>query len=167
MSGLPTWASDLIRELRSEAKQRRLKNKELEEAQRKKDQERLEKQGEYKQLADELTAELIELRPLKDLYQQRIEDDKEYNAARIESIPETYRSMIPTDYAPDKLRRWLDTNAQKLVQPSAPNIDAGAGVGGSRAKPIKLTAQQKQMALYANMTEDEYIAQLKKARADE
>jgi len=157
---LPSWAGTLIRELRSESKQRRLKNKELEEAHRKKEQERLEQQGEYKKLAEELTAELIELRPLKDKYQTRIEQDIEHNAAVIEAVPESLKSIIPTDYAPDKLRQWLDTNVQKLTQPTAPNIDAGAGVGAARVKRTVLTPEQKMMAKYSNMTEEDYIVQL-------
>jgi len=159
---LPGWAVDMIRELRSEAKTRRLANKELQEAQRAKDQEALVQQGEYKTLAEELTAEVIELRPIKDNYLARIELDKVSNQVRIDEISETLRSVIPTDYAPDKLATWLDVNASKLQLPSAPDIDAGAGSGSSgRAKPILLSPEQKARAKMFNMTEEQFAAQLK------
>jgi DNA repair exonuclease SbcCD ATPase subunit len=162
---LPEWARIHIKELRSESKSRRLALNENIEAQRKKDQERLEEQGEYKKLAEELTAELLDLRPLKEKYLARIEHDKQSNEKRIEAIPEKYRSVIPVDYTPDKLSAWLDTNADLLRQPVAPNIDAGAGVNNSRVKPVKLTQLQHEMAKLANMTDEEYAAQLK-ARTD-
>ena len=161
IESLPEWAKAHIKELRAESKSRRLALKEEQEAQRKRAQEQLEQQGEYKKLADELMQEVLELRPMREKYQSRMEYEKSRNEARIADIPEIFQSAIPTDYAPDKLSQWLDANIDKLKLPQAPNIDAGAGTGGSHARPIVLTSQQKTMAKMANMTEAEYAAQLK------
>lgn len=162
VSSLPDWAQTRLKELNRENMTRRKAESDRAAAQRIKDQKALEEQGEYKQLAQTLEAELLELRPINDAYQQRLEDDKIKNTTRIEAIPEQHRSMIPTDYPPAKLDSWLDANESKLSQLTAPDIDAGAGIGSSRAKPITLTAQQKAMAAAANMTEEQYAAQLNK-----
>lgn len=162
LTTLPPWAQTLVKELNRENMTRRKAEADRSAAQRIKDQKALGEQGEYKKLSQTLEAELLELRPIRERYEKRIADDEIENTDIIGKIPEQFHSVIPIDYAPDKLAQWLRVNASKLTQPAAPDIDAGAGGGSSRAKPITLDTQQKEYAKMSNMTEEEYAAQLNK-----
>lgn len=152
-----------IAEVNQESAARRHKIKELEEereALKQAQMARLEQEGNYKALAEERAKKLTEL----ETYQERAAaleaTIREANDARIASIPEHMRSVVPTDYSPDKLAKWLDNNASVLSRPQAPEL--GAGVAGGNGAPIKLTAVQIDVAKRMGMTEEDYAAALKK-----
>lgn len=120
-------------------------------------QERLAKQGDFETLAQQRAAEVESLKPFAQRTSELEAVIREDNEAIIKSIPEQMRSIIPTDYPPEKLKRWLTTNMTLLSKQPAPNYDAGAGLGsGSSGMAIKLTEDEKQMAKMAGMTEKEY-----------
>ncbi len=158
---LPKWAQKVIYDTRSEAKKRRKEVGELRDVQRKREQKRLHDQGEFKQLAADRLNEITELTAYKDRFETLESMITSSNEQRVEDIPETLRSIVPVDYAPDKLATWLDANANKLTTPNAPDFNAGEGGGsGDREKPVKLDAQQEKMIAESGMDRAKYIARL-------
>jgi 2-iminoacetate synthase ThiH len=83
----------------------------------------------------------------------------ESNARRIGQIPEVMRTLVPS-LPPEQQAAWLDQNWSLLTQRQAPNLDAGAGGSG---RTVTLTDEQRQTAKRAGMTEEQFIAALKKA----
>lgn len=163
---LPSWAQDEIKKLRNESAQRRVKLNELEEQERsfaRREQARLAEEGKFKELAESRAAELAKLQP----YQQRAEAletmIRESNTRRIEQVREDMRTLIPTDYPPEKLSGWLDANWTRLMPRQAPETDAGAGGAGGSGKSVTLTAEEKAMAAKTGMTEEQYIKAKEKA----
>ena len=100
---LPDWAQTMIKELRSEAAERRIALKKKDEESRKLEQERLIEQGKWKELAENRAAELEKTKS----YQERAESlesmIRESNKMKLESIPEDMLSFVPTEYSPEKL----------------------------------------------------------------
>lgn len=159
---LPSKAQEYIRQLREEAASNRVKAKEEEAARIKREQEALAEQGKWKELAESRAAELEKLTG----YQQRAESLEDIlrksNTARLERIPEDMRSLVPVDYlSPDQLNTWLDANESRLVKPSAPEIDAGAGTGGGGGT-IRLTDEQRALAKKMNIDPETLLNQLKR-----
>lgn len=60
-------------------------------------------------------------------------------AARLETVPEQLRSLVPEYDDPAKVLAWLDANADKLVQPTAPPLDPGPRGDGQGKPSIKLS----------------------------
>lgn len=120
--------------------------KAIEQAQR----EKLEKDGDYKSLAEKHAAELETLKPAALLAAELEKVIREDNDAIMQTIPESKRSMVPTDYPPQRLKRWLTANAALLTKEPAPNYDAGAGAhgGGGKGEP-KVTDDDRRQASIA------------------
>lgn len=165
-SSLPEWARQMF-----EDTQRNLKAANNESAQRRIEidnltkqinalttgqKKKLEEDGKFKELADQYAAEIAVIRP----YQERAEAlDKmirESNAKRIEQIPETMRSLVLTDLAPEKLASWLDTNWATLTAKRAPDLDAGVGGGSGRKTLPQLTETERKIARMSGMTDEQY-----------
>ena len=150
---LPDWAQTMIKELRSEAAERRIALKKKDEESRKLEQERLIEQGKWKELAENRAVELEKTKS----YQERAESlesmIRESNKMKLESIPEDMLSFVPTEYSPEKLSSWLDANMSKLTKPIAPKIDGGASGGSSL---VSLTDEEKQVARNSNMSLEDY-----------
>lgn len=127
-------------------------------------QDRLAKQGNFEELAQTRLTEVESLRPVAARAAALEKIIREGNEERIKAIPEQMRTLIPTDYEPEKLQAWLNANAARLVKDPAPSFDAGAGGsgGGNPAATVKLTQEQKEMARAAGMTEKEYAEYLGK-----
>lgn len=157
---LPPAAQRYIKQLRAEAADRRKQLATFQSEAQKREQERLIAEGKWKELADARAAELAQLQP----YQTRATEleaiIKAQNEARVKQIPEELRSAVP-DYAPERLSSWLDANFAKLVRPVAPNLDAGAGVGGVHG--TQLTDDQRAIARRMGMTDEQYAKALNKA----
>ena len=153
---LPEWAQDLIRQTRDEAAQRRIALKQQQEDARKREQARLAEEGKWKDLAETREQELAEVKPFQERAEALEKMIRKSNEARIEKVREDMRGLIPTDYAPEKLSSWLDTNWERLVAQPAPNIDAGAGGGSGQS--VKLTVDEQAMAKAWDMTPEQYIA---------
>ena len=155
-----------IAKLRQEAASRRKALEDVQAQQAQREQEALAEQGRWKELAEKRQAELDKLSP----YQQRAEQLeatlRAANEARINRLPENMRGLVPTEYAPEKLASWLDTNAALLVRPTPPATDAGAG-GSGGGTVIVTDADRAQAAAanangYANVTAESVA----KRRAD-
>jgi len=119
--------------------------KAIEDAQK----QRLEKQGDFEELARQRAAEIETLKPTAERAKALEGVIRESNEARIKRVPETMRSIVPADYPPEKLQAWLNANEALLTKPPPPNFDAGAGngSGGSGTKnQIKVTDADKQQA---------------------
>lgn len=146
MEELPPAVQDYIKGLRKEAKDHReakeAKEREAAAAASAAEQKRLADAGQFEQLA-KLKAEEA-AKP----YQTRVADLEkviaETNAQLIQQIPESIRALVLPDLPADKLNAWLIKSLPALTRKSAPETDAGAGQGGSGAKPA--TAQTQAMA---------------------
>lgn len=151
-----------ISELNNESAARRVENKRLAEerdALKAAQMKQLEEQGNYKAIAEERAKKLAELESYQERATALEETIREANEARIKSIPEHMRGLVPTDYPPEKLARWLDANQQVFSRPSAPNL--GAGVSGGNGVSIELTPLQKQIAERMGMSPEDYAKALK------
>lgn len=162
ISTLPSAAQEYIKQLRSEAAERRVQLKKQEEEQRRREQERLAEQGKFKELAESRAAELEKIKPYMERAESLESMIRESNKKRVEQVPESMRALIPSDYAPEKLSAWLDSNWRLLTAPVAPDLDGGAGGTGGRRTP-QLTREQKAMARAAGMTEEQYAKALQRA----
>lgn len=134
-------------QLKQEAAERRLSNKELsdrldniEKARRK----QLEEQGNYKALAEERERTLTELAPFKERAEALEQRIRASNEAMIKRIPEDMRSVVPTNYPPEQLAEWLESNLSLLTKAPAPPLDGGAG--GSSGKQITVTDDDRMAA---------------------
>lgn len=160
---LPSWAQDLIKTTRAEAAKYRVAKREAEEQARQREQARLAEEGKWKELAEQRSQSLAELEPYKEYAQTTEAFIREMNQRRLEQIPESFRGLVPEDYEPVKLAKWLETNWHALQNRPAPSTDAGAGaVGGG--KTVQLTPEQKQVARAMGMTEEQFIAALQKSQ---
>jgi phage I-like protein len=121
-------------------------------------QKQLEEQGNFKALAEQHAAEVARLKPVEERAAALEAIIRESNETRIKSVPDQMRNLIPTDYPPEKLQKWLNANEAQLVKPPAPNYDAGAGAGGSGGSGAapKLTAEEKEIAAKMGMKEEDY-----------
>lgn len=122
---------------------------------REREQARLAEQGQFKQLAESRASQISELEPYKDRAQALEQRITESNNKRIERVPENMRTLIPSGLPAESLSDWLDTNFELLTRKPAPSTDAGAGAGTGGAA-ITLTAEQRDIAKKAGMTEEQY-----------
>lgn len=121
---------------------------------------KLEEQGNYQEVRAQLLAEIEALKPSAERASTLEQIIRDGNEARIARVPEAMRSMIPTDYAPERLQSWLNANETLLTRKPAPNYDAGAGAGsnGSGTRQPDLTADELSIAKRMKMTPEQYQA---------
>lgn len=154
-----TFPADYVQQLRQEAASYRVKLKEIEEAQKKADEERLAKQQEWQTLAEQRAAEVEALRPFQDKYAAMLEAIKAGNEKRIEQIPEGMRTLIPPIDDPATLTNWLDTNWQLLTgKAQAPSLNGSAGQGPARTQAVTLTDSELQIAQKMGLTAEQYAS---------
>lgn len=118
----------------------------------------LAEQGEFKKLYEETVAKLEQLQPYKDKYQTWLDETNEKNQQRIENLPEHIRAIVPANYTPDQLQRWLDAAEPVLTTPKPPDIDIGArstAVGSA----IKISREDREMAEKLGLDPAEYAKQ--------
>ena len=155
LSTLPPAAQKYIKSLRAEAAEKRKALQAMATETSKREQERLQAEGKWKELAEARERELMGLKPYEERASTLETILKQQNAARIAQIPEDMRTIIPSDYAPERLSAWLDSNFAKLTRPIAPNIDAGAGgMGGT--PPMKLSDDEMAIARKVGLTAEQY-----------
>lgn len=123
------------------------------------EQERLKKQGEWQQIADNALKENEVLKSFRQRTEMLEGTIKAANEALIAQVPDSMKKLIPVDYPPERLQLWLNENWRMLTVPPSPNIDAGAGVG-SGAKPINLTPEQLQVAKQLGVSPEAYAKRL-------
>lgn len=156
INSLPAWVQQEIRALRKEAADRRIALRKAEEDKARMEAATLAEQGKWKELAEKRAQELDALKPASERVTALEARISATNDARIKQIPEALRTVIPSDYTPEKLSEWLDANLSKLTVSSAPNTDAGARGDRISDSKVKLTEEQKQMAKRAGMTEEQF-----------
>jgi len=154
LEAVPEDVRQYIKDLRKEAKAHRLKAEKLEADRHAAEQQRLEDEGKWQELALARQQELDALQPIAARYDQLVANLEESNQQRIEAIPESMRTLVPAYDDPELTARWLDANADKLKAPRAPDLDGGTT--GDRKIPIKLTPEQEATARRFNMTNEEY-----------
>jgi phage I-like protein len=132
--------------------------KAMEQAQR----QRLEESGNYAEIAKRYQTELESLKPVAERAQSLEAIIRESNETRLAGIPETYRNLVPTDYAPEKLQAWLNANEPLLKRTPPPSLDAGAGANTPPSDSVRLTAEQKATAKKFGLTDEEYAAQMRR-----
>lgn len=134
-----------LEEARKEAAKYRRELREFQETQRKASEAALTEQQQFKTLAEQRAAQIQQLEPYKAQYETMEQAIRDANDSRIKQVPEAMRSLIPANYAPMDLQRWLDGNWQLLTTRPAPQTDAGArGDGG--ANSVKLDAATVELA---------------------
>lgn len=151
---LPDWAQDIIRSLRDESASRRVALKKEQEANRQREQERLAEEGKWRELADQRAHELAKLEPYKERAESLETLISHSNQKRLKSIPESMIPLVPTNYSPEQLSAWLDTNFTRLTKPTAPKIDGGAT--GSSSSTLQLTDDEKEVARASGLTFEDY-----------
>lgn len=166
-----TFSREYVEELRREnAKYRTERNDfktKLDDAEAKK----LEEQGKFKELADQRAAEL------EDLKLKRREDAVQA-AVRLEALKMGFNdpndAYTAADLSKVKVGEMGDVSGVQeaivalvaakpyLVKSGkgAPGLDAGAGGQSRPERTITLTDEQKRLAQYAGMTEEQYIKYL-------
>lgn len=144
ISSLPQWAQDLISSTRDEAAKRRIELKKREEDAKQREQERLAEEGKWRELAETRQKQLDELNPYRERAESLESMIRQSNETRIEMIPDEWKSVVPTDYTPERISAWLDANLERLRTPKAPNLDGGAGGGGGSS--IKVTEEDRRAA---------------------
>lgn len=126
--------------------------------------DKLEQDGNFKELASQRAAEVEKLRPSAERAEALDKVIRDINEARIKALPETVRALVPTDYAPEKLMNWLTANESLLKAAPQPEFDMGAGGGKSKASSTpELTAEEIEFAKAVGMPLDRY-AELKKKK---
>lgn len=154
---LPDWAQKHIRELRNQAKERRLALKKAEEEAREREDARLAEAGNWKQLAEEAKKELARVKPYEDRATALDAIIRASNDALIAQLPEHLRKAVPLDYPPEKLHSWLEATVPILIKPNAPDLNQGAGgTGGGTKQTPQLTDDEKRIAKAFGLSEEDY-----------
>lgn len=156
LSTLPPVVQEYIKELRQESAARRKELESFRSEASQREQQRLKEEGRWKELAEKLQAEKAQLVPYEERAQTLEKKIRASNDARIVRVPEDLQTLIPMDYPPERLSEWLDANWERLTVKPAPNLDAGAGNGGS-GKHVTLTDDERQLARKMGLTDEQYI----------
>jgi len=160
-----TFTADYVRELRQEAAAVRIKLRELEMKQKQEDDARLAQQAEWQKLAEQRAQEVESLRPYQEKYTAMLEAIKTGNAKRIEQIPDSMKTLVPTIDDPAVLSQWLDANWQILTgKPLSPSLNGGAGTQAQRTQTITLTDAELEMAAKMRIKPEDYLAAKTKKR---
>lgn len=159
LDGLPDWARSEIKHLKGEARERRLKAKEQDDAAKQQREDALVEQQKFQQLADERATEIGKLKPKADQFDELSVLFETQYTAEVKDWPKELLEMAPANDAPITQRlAWLEKAkpmARKLMTP-APS-DNGQGqrqpVGGNRRGPEPVT-QSLRNQQPANMNDD-------------
>ena len=155
IGSFPPAAQEVIRQLRTENARHRTEARNQKEAADRAERERLAKQGEWKEAYDKVAAEL---EPLKKKA-ERADAVEAFMAktlkARIDALPEQYRTLVPKYDDPLQTLAWLDQSAPLLVPPKAPSLDPGAQSSGNTAP---LTADEQEWARRMNLSDEQFAA---------
>jgi len=153
---LPDWAQKHIRELRQQAKERRLALKKAEDEAREREQARLKGSGDWKQLAENAQKELSRVKPYEERATALDGIIRASNDALIAKLPEHLRTAVPLDYPPEKLHAWLEATVPILTKPQAPDLNQGAGGTGAGKTTPQLSEDEKRIAKAFGLSEEDY-----------
>jgi DNA repair exonuclease SbcCD ATPase subunit len=155
------FSREYVEKLRSEAADWRKKYRDVETEQKALKQKELEEAGKWQEIAAQREAELERLSAIKETYDGLLTSIEERNKSRVERVPQELRSLVPP-LPPLELASWLDANDAVLSKPQAVSIGASAGNGDRPTGSASLTEAQRQAARRMGVTEEDYLAQLKK-----
>lgn len=123
---------------------------------------KLEQEGNFKELAAQRAAEIEALKPSAARAAELDKLIRDLNEARIKQVPETMRSIVPTDYPPEKLQAWLVANEPLLKSVPPPDFDAGKGTSGQgKSTATALSAEELAMAKLVGVPPEDFAKQKK------
>lgn len=126
--------------------------------------QKLEQDGNFKELAAQRAAELEALKPKAQREAELDAAVREILTARLAMLPEVMRKLVPAEYSPEKQLRWIAENEGLLKIPPPPDFDAGKGGGkGTGSSAPELTATELEFARQAGITPERYL-EMKKAK---
>ena len=153
------FPADYVQQLRQEAASYRTKLREIEEANKRANDERLAAEARWQELAEQRAQEVETLRPYREKYAAMLEALKAGNEKRLEQIPDGMRPLVPPIDDPATLGQWLDANWTILTgKPLAPTMNGGAGAPAPRTSTVVLTDAELAMAVKMGITPEQYLA---------
>jgi hypothetical protein len=165
LSALPEDVRKYIEDLRKESKDRRVALQKAEDQRKREEEARLAENQQYRELAELRQKELDQVKPRADRLEAIEAAMRETVQARIDALPETWRSVVPEYDDPLKTLQWLDANAAKLAAPRPPSTDAGTR--GDVKPTTALSDVEMRTASLAGMTPEQYAEYKAKKREDE
>ena len=150
VTGLPTWAQGLIRELRQENAARRTEIKRLKD-----DAGRIETaRGETATQLEAALQERTVLIPRAERADALESYVREAVDKRIDALPSAYRPLVPTYADALQTLAWLDANAAVLTTPRAPTLDAGVR---GETREARISAGEREIAARMGVTPEQYL----------
>jgi phage I-like protein len=154
ITSFPPAAQEVIRQLRDENAKHRQEARKQKDAAERAERDKLAEAGEWKQAYERVTAELEPLKLKADRAEAVEAFVQKALKARIDALPEQYRTLVPKYDDPLKTLTWLDQSAPLLTPPKAPSLDAGAQGSGRSSAP--LTADELAMARQMGVSEEAF-----------
>jgi len=144
---LPTPLAELTRRLLKETREANEEARKAKASARQQLDNLLAESGNHKTLAEQRASQIAELEPYKTRAEALAAVIQNQNQARIASIPESMRSLVPS-LPPEALADWLTQNAP-LLQRTAPALDAGKTSNVSSAPQVnaELAAMAKKAGI--------------------
>lgn len=134
---MPDWVKDPakayeeIKKVRQEAKQFREAKEQLESDKRQQDadrqkaeQDNLKEQGDFKKLWEKNEPELTRLKAEEELYKKYKQAFQQQYENRMKTVPTHIKDLLAKMDALEAMA-WLETNADKVNPPPAPDLDPG------------------------------------------
>lgn len=153
----PMIPKERFDEVNSRMKEYEKKLQAQEKALKEAQEARLKEKEDYKQLYEQTTAELSELKPLAEQVETYKETMERLFESQVADIPEEMRSLIPDELSVKQKLDWIARNKNLLLKPVAPNIGAGSRGSGASPKTRELTPDEKQVAETFGYTAEEYL----------
>ena len=153
----PMIPKERFDEVNSRMKEYEKKLQAQEKALKEAQEARLKEKEDYKQLYEQTTAELSELKPLAEQVETYKETMQYLFESQVADIPEEMRSLIPDELSVKQKLDWIAKNRGLLLKPVAPNIGAGNRGSGASHKTRELTPDEKQVAETFGYTAEEYL----------
>lgn len=163
----PESAAAEIKALRAEAAKYRKEREAALKAQEGAQAAALAEQGKYKELYEVAQAKTAELEPLKEQYEAMVAAVQATNAARIATIPDGMKTLVPEYADPMKTAAWLDANSAVFQKPLAPSLDGRAGGQGGGAATVtdeEVQAFATRMGISAEYVDRAALAKAYKTR---
>lgn len=169
VDGIPTVSDTTdreheIRRLRDENAARRVANRDLTAGNQ-------QLQADLQAMQERLSSVERDLQDSRDLLEQEQRGRKEErdalitaNQAVIDSLPARLQKVVPTDYDPFQLRRWLDASVPELTI-VVPRIDGEPGARTDRASDAAVITQDiAEFARLAGLDPQQLATEMKKAK---
>ncbi|NBW13147.1 MAG: hypothetical protein EBR82_34515 [Caulobacteraceae bacterium] len=136
-------AQRIIRELRKENADRRVKAKEAETRLQEREQQDMAAKQEWEKLASQYKSELDAVKSRASVADELEADMRETLEAQIKALPRQFQSSIPDLGSPARTLKWLNANRHLFQLPTPPQTNAGEQ--GDRG-PAPLSDDMKTLA---------------------